>query len=104
MVHDGTVTITPENGLARTERQILELVNVGHTDFQSLFRADQQREERIFMGDASFARFVPGRSGCRHPLLLEERGAYSLTSTSRSGLAKLSHNLASVVTIRMIRR
>ena len=52
-----------ENGLARTERQILELVDDGRTSFGSLFRADQQREERIFMGDGSFARYVRGLCG-----------------------------------------
>jgi hypothetical protein len=76
-----------ENGLARTERQILQLVDEGRTDFPSLFRADQQREERIFMGDTSFARYVRGLSDCRHPLLQDAEGGYSLTPTGRELLA-----------------
>lgn len=76
-----------ENGLARTERQILELVDAGRTNFASLFHADQQREERIFMGDTSFARHVKGLSACRHSLLLDAEGEYSLTSTGREVLA-----------------
>ena len=46
-----------ENGLARTERQIIELVEQAVRDFPSLFRADQKREERIFMGEAAFRRY-----------------------------------------------
>jgi hypothetical protein len=75
-----------ENGLARTERQILGLVDAGRSDFASLFRADQQREERIFMGDASFARYVRGLSECRQPLLRDADG-YSLTPNGREVLA-----------------
>jgi hypothetical protein len=75
-----------ESGLARTERQILDLVDAGRSDFASLFRADQQREERIFMGDASFARYVRSLSECRHPLLRDADG-YSLTPTGREVLA-----------------
>ncbi|HYW41527.1 MAG TPA: hypothetical protein VE959_01640 [Bryobacteraceae bacterium] len=76
-----------ENGLARTERQILELVDSGARDFHALFLADQRREERIFMGDASFARYVTGLSDCRHPLLEQEGGALALTQTGREVLS-----------------
>jgi hypothetical protein len=47
-----------ENGLGRTERQILEAVDAGHRDFHSLFVADRQREERIFMGDSTLKRYI----------------------------------------------
>jgi hypothetical protein len=75
------------NGLARTERQILELVDSGQNDFARLFRADQQMEERIFMGDTSFARYIHGLAGCRRPLLLDEDGRYRVTPTGRQVLA-----------------
>ncbi|SPE38799.1 RNA polymerase, sigma-24 subunit, ECF subfamily [Candidatus Sulfopaludibacter sp. SbA6] len=76
-----------ENGLSRTERQILGLVDAGKRNFACLFAADRQREERIFMGDASFARYVSGLCDCRHPLLVNVRGAYDLTPTGRDVLA-----------------
>ncbi len=82
-----------ENGLARTERQILELVDAGHTRFASLFRADQQREERIFMGDTSFARYVRGLAECRHPLLHDAEGELSLTNEGRDVLARRSDHV-----------
>ncbi len=58
-----------ENGLARTERQILELVRAGRRGFHTLFRADQQLEERIFMGDTTFRAFLDGLHTGPHPLL-----------------------------------
>ncbi len=76
-----------ENGLARTEQQILELVEEGQNDFRKLFRADQQREERIFMGDTSFARYIHGLATCRRPLLIDEDGVYRITPTGREVLA-----------------
>jgi hypothetical protein len=76
-----------ENGLSRTDRQILELVAAGKRDFHSLFSADQQREERIFMGDTSFARYVDWLSECRRPLLAIREGKYELTRAGRDVLA-----------------
>jgi hypothetical protein len=76
-----------ENGLARTERQIVELVEAGNRTFHTLFAADQRREERIFMGDSSFARYVSGLSESRHPLLEDDGGSYELTATGREVMA-----------------
>jgi hypothetical protein len=42
------------NGLSRTEREILSLLDAGALDPMSLFRAEQGREERVYMGDAWF--------------------------------------------------
>lgn len=78
-----------ENGLSRTERQILELVEAGVHRLPELFRADQQREERIFLGDATFERYVHGLGDCRHPLLVEEHGYYTLTPAGHDVLATL---------------
>lgn len=77
-----------ENGLSRTERQILEVVDAGETRFHKLFRANQQREERIFMGDTSFARYVRGLCECRTPLLRDTEGEMALTHAGRDVLAK----------------
>ncbi len=76
-----------ENGLSRSERQILELVAEGIRDFHSLFRADQEQEERIFLGDTSFARWIRGLCECRYPLLREDEGSYSVTPAGREVLA-----------------
>jgi len=72
-----------ENGLARTERQIIELVEQAVRDFPSLFRAGQKREERIFMGKAAFRHYVKGLSNCRYPLLEQAGDTFALTRTGR---------------------
>jgi hypothetical protein len=82
-----------ENGLSRTEYQILELIDAGQRDFPSLFPADQLREERIFMGDAVFHRYLDGLSYCRNPLLREERGLYRLTPIGREVLARSADHI-----------
>jgi len=82
-----------ENGLSRTERQILELAGAARRDFHALFAADQQREERIFIGDGAFARYVSGLCDCRHPLLLQEGGEYELTRTGRDVLASRADHI-----------
>jgi len=82
-----------ENGLSRTERQILELAGAGRRDFHALFAADQRREERIFMGDGAFARYVTALCDCRHPLLLQEGSEYELTRTGRDVLASRADHI-----------
>jgi hypothetical protein len=72
-----------ENGLSRTERQILELVDAGHRDLHALFRGDQRMEERIFMGDTSFELHLRGLCDCRYPLLAEADRRYQLTPLGR---------------------
>jgi hypothetical protein len=42
-----------QNGLSRTERQLLEAVASGKRDRAAIFLASQQREESIFLGDSS---------------------------------------------------
>jgi hypothetical protein len=81
-----------ECGLARTERQILEIALEGKHTFPSLFSADQRREESIFMGDASLRRWIRGLMECRHPLLSVEDGVYRVTGLGRDALAaKVDH-------------
>lgn len=77
-----------ENGLARSERQILELVRDGNRTFRDLFVADQALEERIFMGDTTFERYVRGLCDCRRPLLEERHGGYRLTEAGRDVLGR----------------
>jgi hypothetical protein len=81
-----------ENGLARTERQILEAASAGRHNFASLFAAEQQMEDRIFMGDASLRRWVRGLMECRNPLLSVEDGMYRVTGLGRDAMAaKVDH-------------
>lgn len=75
------------NGLARTERQILESVKAGERTFPSLFRAEQAREERIFMGDLVLRGYLRGLVECRNPLLTESDGEYGLTPAGSEVLA-----------------
>jgi hypothetical protein len=42
------------DGLSRTERQILAAIDEGHATPWAVFRACQAREERVYMGDATF--------------------------------------------------
>jgi hypothetical protein len=58
-----------ENGLSRTERQILEITAGGVNRLGAIFLADQGREDRIFMGDLVFNAYVRGLAGARVPLL-----------------------------------
>lgn len=76
-----------ENGLSRTEQQILEVLSEGPRTFAELFPAEQQREERIFMGDSSLFRYVRGLTEARAPLAQERDGVYRLTETGREVLA-----------------
>lgn len=57
------------NGLSRTERQILEIAESGISKVNELFRADQAKEERIFMGDLTFFSYVQGLVELSVPLL-----------------------------------
>ena len=58
-----------ENGLCRTERQILEIVASGVTGLRAVFCADRDREDRIFMGDLVFNSYVESLAAARLPLL-----------------------------------
>jgi hypothetical protein len=64
-----------ENGLNRTERQILEALVAQPQQMKSLYsEAHQKREELLFMGDAVFAAYVRGLSQASTPLLKIEMG------------------------------
>lgn len=57
------------NGLSRTERQIVEIAESGVSKVNEIFRADQAKEERIFMGDLPFFSHVQGLVELSVPLL-----------------------------------
>jgi RNA polymerase sigma factor (sigma-70 family) len=50
-------------GLARTERQILEILAAGPHDIGQLFVECAAREERVFMGDATFLLYLQRLAG-----------------------------------------
>ena len=57
------------NGLSRTEREILAVLAPGPLTPSALFRAEQDREERVYMGDTSFWRHIETLAGSTHPLV-----------------------------------
>jgi hypothetical protein len=63
------------DGLSRTERQLLEAVDGGAAHPDEVFRADQAREERVFMGDATLWGYVRDLTGGMEPLLRTEDGS-----------------------------
>ncbi len=58
-----------ENGLSRTERQILEALESEPLSLAELFHACQEREERIFMGDLIFFACVRKLASAKIPLV-----------------------------------
>lgn len=75
------------DGLARTERQILEAVAAGARNRREAFLADQKREAAIFMGDTSFCLWINRLLAHRAPLLSEQDDALVLTDNGRRVLA-----------------
>ncbi len=61
-------------GLGRTERQIVEIVSDGGVRLSDAFRANQERESAVFLGDAVFAIVLERLSGTSHPLIRLESG------------------------------
>lgn len=59
-----------DNGLSRTERQALAVIEEhGPLSGGQLFVAVQRHEEQVFMGDSSFFRIMADLSAARHPLV-----------------------------------
>jgi hypothetical protein len=70
-----------ENGLSRSERQILTVVLAGHDTLEKCFVATQALEEREFLGDAPFLTIARRLADGQGPLL-------SLTSMGGGGLLR----------------
>jgi hypothetical protein len=62
------------DGLSRTERQMLEAITAGAPTLGDVFRETAGREERIWLGDSSLARYVERLSDVPAPLLLDTDG------------------------------
>jgi hypothetical protein len=59
-----------ENGLSRTERQILRVASEGALTINRAFRASADLEDAVFMGDSSFFAIVEALASARHPLVM----------------------------------
>jgi hypothetical protein len=58
-----------QDGLARSERQIVRALDEGQRTVRDLFRATQRMEERVFMGDATFWAIASRLAGGSQPLI-----------------------------------
>lgn len=67
------------DGLARTERQILEAVRSGARSPGEAFLAVSAADERPFLGDTAFAGWLAGLTGGEQPLVASVAGALELT-------------------------
>ena len=100
----------PSTGLARSERQILEVLSEGPRTPEQAFVAASRLEEAIYMGDLSFWDIVQSMSDVPHPLvtvdahersgaLPESRlslpeGTLTITDTGRRVLAGRADHVA----------
>jgi len=84
------------NGLARSERQILEVLSEGPRTPEQTFVAAARLEDDIWMGDWPFWTIVKGIAGAPHPLVTIDarpvpgrlpQGTVSITDTGRQVLA-----------------
>jgi hypothetical protein len=75
-----------EDGLARSERELLDVVAGGASNRHDAFEEFQRREERPFMGDAVFWLRIDGLARAPVPLL-DEDGGLKLTDAGREVLA-----------------
>ncbi|HEX2723056.1 MAG TPA: hypothetical protein VHM24_09060 [Gemmatimonadaceae bacterium] len=62
------------NGLSRSESQILEEIAAGSSTFSKIFGGISRREERVYCGDGSAARYIERMSLCPAPLLTDPSG------------------------------
>jgi len=92
-----------DNGLARSERQILEVLSEGNRTPEQAFVAASRLEEDIWMGDWSFWTIVKGLNAGTHPLLtldVQERpdrlptGTLDITATGQRVLARRADHVA----------
>ena len=87
---------SPVNGLGRTERQILEILEQSPLTLYDLFAANARREERVFMGDATFFQRVDRMLAARRPLI-ERNGGDAPLQITDNGRRVLSGELDDVV-------
>lgn len=84
------------NGLGRTEHQMLEIIGQSPLTAFDLFAAAARREERVFMGDATFLMRLRRLLEARHPLLQRKSddAPLHLTDDGRRVLAGSADDVA----------
>ena len=91
------------NGLARSERQILEVLSEGPRTPEQTFIASSKLEDAIYLGDLSFWDYVKGMNDVAHPLVaidVQERpdrlpdGTLRITDAGRAVLAGRADRIA----------
>jgi hypothetical protein len=92
-----------DNGLSRSERQILEVLAEGNRTPEQVFMAASKLEDDIWMGDWPFWTIVKGLNAGTHPLLtldvqpredLLPTGTMAITETGRRVLARRADHVA----------
>ena len=76
------------DGLSRTERQVLEVLSEGPSRFGEVFSAEQRKEERIFLGDATLWLYIHRLARAPVPLLTVEGKRLAITEVGREVLAR----------------
>jgi hypothetical protein len=71
------------DGLARTQRQILEILAEAPRTFADLFTENQKREDAFFLGDSHFREYLQDLPEC----VGEAEGLYHITEPGRAVLA-----------------
>ncbi len=86
-----------EEGLSRSERQLLAALAEGPRAVAALFRASQAEEEHHFVGDAVFELYLTGLAADPAPLALRnEQEEWEITSLGRATLEGRTDRIATV--------
>jgi len=72
------------NGLSRTAQQALTIISEGETAQGKVFAKNQQLEERVFLGDASFWVVLNELLGSSSPLITLSEGKESVLPASKA--------------------
>jgi hypothetical protein len=70
------------DGLSRSERQMLTAIRDGAHRFNEIFSVCEAMEERVFMGDLTFWSILQGMARGRNPLVSLSDGAHTLHDSS----------------------
>ena len=79
-----------ENGLSKTQQDILQLLIQGEMDLVALFIAQQACEERVFMADTVFTDILNEMAECDKPLLTSLSGERFTFPLSKGNIAKIT--------------
>jgi hypothetical protein len=76
-----------QNGLSRSEQQILEILSSRSCSFGDAFAAAADREQRIFLGDVVFWSYIERMRDCKTPLVAGTRQRLAITPAGQDVLA-----------------